>query len=62
MADGFPAVKDHFFHPVKQNIEWLHTVREAVGPDIDAMHDPVGIYSFEQAIRVGRVLGKLDYR
>lgn len=59
---GFPAVKDHFYHPVAENIEWLTAVREAVGPDIDAMHDPVAIYSFEQAVRIGRALEELDYR
>ena len=31
-------------------------------PDIDIMHDPVGIYSFEQAVRVGRELEDLAYR
>ena len=51
---GFPAVKDHFYHPVNENIQWLQAVREAVGPDVDAMHDPVAIYSFEQAVRIGR--------
>ena len=59
---GFPAVKDHFYHSVNENIQWLQAVREAVGPDIDAMHDPVAIYSFEQAVRIGRALEELDYR
>ena len=59
---GFPAVKDHFYHPVAENIEWLQAVREAVGPDVDAMHDPVAIYSFEEAVRIGRALEELDYR
>ena len=59
---GFPAVKDHFYHPVDENIRWLQAVREAIGPDIDAMHDPVAIYSFEQAVRVGHALEELNYR
>lgn len=62
VANGFPAVKDHFYHSVEENIRWFHAIRKAVGPDIDIMHDPVGIYSLEQAIRVGRELEDLAYR
>lgn len=62
VESGFPAVKDHFYHPVGENIEWFRTIRDAVGPDIDIMHDPVGIYSYDQAVRVGRELEDLDYR
>ena len=59
---GFPAIKDHFYHPPNENIKWFEAIRSAVGPDIDIMHDAVGIYSLEQAIRIGRVLTELDYR
>ena len=59
--EGYPAVKDHFYHPVRENIEWFKAVRDAVGPDIDIMHDAVGIYALEQAVRVGRALEELDY-
>ena len=59
---GFPAVKDHFYHPVEENIRWFRAIRDAVGSDIDIMHDPVGIYSFEQAVRVGRELEDLAFR
>ena len=62
VAEGFPAVKDHFYHPVEENIQWFQAVRDAVGPDVDVMHDPVAIYSFEQALRVGRALEELRYR
>ncbi len=61
-ADGFPAVKDHFYHSVRENIQWFQAVRDAVGPDIEIMHDAVAIYTFEEALRVGRVLEELDYR
>ena len=61
VEEGFPAVKDHFYHPAQENIKWLRTVRDAVGPDTDIMHDPVGIYNFEEAVRVGRVLEELAY-
>ena len=60
--EGYPAVKDHFYHPVAENIQWFEAVRDAVGPDIDIMHDAVGIYALEQAVRVGRALEELDYR
>ena len=62
VENGFPAVKDHFYHPVEENIQWFRAIRDAVGPDIDLMHDPVGIYSYEQAVRVGRELEDLAYR
>ena len=62
VQEGFSAVKDHFYHPVDENIRWFHAVRDAVGLDIDVMHDAVGIYNFEEAVRVGRVLEGLRYR
>lgn len=62
VQEGFPAVKDHFYHPVKENIQWFQAVRDAVGPDIDIMHDAVGIYNFKEAVQVGRALEELHYR
>lgn len=62
VSEGFLATKDHFFHRAAQNIEWLTFVRQKVGPDIDLMHDPVGVYTFEEAVKVGRALEELDYR
>ena len=59
---GFVAVKDHFYHPVDENIRWLTAIREAVGDEIDCMHDPVAIYTFEEAFKVGHALEELDYR
>jgi len=62
VAAGYPAVKDHFYHSVAENIRWFQAIREAVGPNVDLMHDPVAIYSLEQAVRVGHALEELDYR
>ncbi len=62
VAEGFPAVKDHFYQSVRENLQWFEAVRDAVGPDIEIMHDPVGIYTFEEALRIGRALEALDYR
>ena len=60
---GFVAVKDHFYHPVDENIRWLTAIREAVGDEIDCMHDPVAIYTFEEAVKVGRMHSRnLEYR
>ena len=62
VAEGFPAIKDHFYHSVRENLQWFEAVRDAVGPDVEIMHDAVGIYTFEEALRIGRALEELDYR
>jgi L-alanine-DL-glutamate epimerase-like enolase superfamily enzyme len=59
---GFVAVKDHFYHPFRENIEWLTAIREAVGPSIELMHDPVAVYTYDEAVTVGRALEGLGYR
>jgi L-alanine-DL-glutamate epimerase-like enolase superfamily enzyme len=44
------------------DIETIHLVREAVGPDYVLMYDPWGTYmSLEEAIRVGRELERANY-
>ena len=59
---GFPALKDHFRGTATDNIPWFRAVREAVGPEIDLLHDAVGCgYSLQEAIRVGRELEALDF-
>ena len=76
-AEGYKAYKIHphyFWNPetqqptpgrpsnIKADIETIHLVREAVGPDYVLMYDPWGTYmSLEEAIKVGRELEKLDY-
>ena len=43
-------------------IEWFKAAREAVGPEIDLLHDAALChYSFEEALRVGRVLDELAF-
>ena len=62
VAKGFPAVKDHFHGSGRENISWFKAAREAVGPDIDLLHDAASCkYSFEEALRVGRALYELEY-
>jgi L-alanine-DL-glutamate epimerase-like enolase superfamily enzyme len=59
---GFPALKDHFRHTAGENIDWSEAVRDAVGAEIDLLHDAVqASYSFAEALRVGRALEELDY-
>lgn len=75
--EGYIAYKIHphyFWNPetgqptpgrpsnIKADIETIHLVREAVGPDYILMYDPWGTYmSMEEAIKVGRELEKADY-
>ena len=62
MANGFPAVKDHFRATGKENIAWFEAARKAVGSDIDLLHDAALCkYSFEEALRVGRALEELEF-
>ena len=62
VAKGFPAVKDHFSGAGRENITWFKAAREAVGPDIDLLHDAaLAKYSFEEALWVGRALDELEF-
>jgi L-alanine-DL-glutamate epimerase-like enolase superfamily enzyme len=60
-ARGFPAYKVHPPGPWQKDMEIHRALREAAGPDYTLMSDPVGEYSLEEAIRVGRDLEKLNY-
>jgi L-alanine-DL-glutamate epimerase-like enolase superfamily enzyme len=47
---------------IPADIETIHLVREAVGPDYVLMYDPWGTYmSLEEAVRVGRELERANY-
>lgn len=56
-AMGFKAYKVHS----KNDLEVFTAVREAAGPDMVLMVDTVTDWTFEQALRVGRHLEKLNY-
>jgi L-alanine-DL-glutamate epimerase-like enolase superfamily enzyme len=60
-ARGFGAFKVHPSGPWRFDMQIHRAVREAVGPDMVLMSDPVGEYTLDQAIRVGRDLEDLDY-
>jgi len=61
-SEGFKAYK---IHPPGKNldedIEIHRAVRTAVGDDFPLMSDPVAPYSFDQALRLGRELERLNY-
>lgn len=58
---GFTAFKTHAFGLPDEDLEVCRAVREAVGPGVDLMHDPVNAYNFIDALRVGRGLQELDF-
>ena len=59
---GYTAFKLHPPGDPQLDIDCCEAVREAVGPEMVLMSDPVGgNYDHEDAVRVGRALEKLDY-
>lgn len=58
---GIPGYKVHAPSPWRRDIEVHRAVREAVGDDYLLFADPVGDYTLDQAIRVGRDLEDLRY-
>ncbi len=62
VAEGFPAVKDHFRDTDEANIALFRAVREAAGPTVEIMHDAaLANYTYDEALRVGRALEGLRY-
>lgn len=60
--DGFTAFKLHPPGDPARDIECCRAVREAVGPEMVLMSDPVGgAYDHEDALKVGRALERLDF-
>lgn len=59
------GLKGYKIHPpgrdLAQDIAIHEAVRDAVGPDFPLMSDPVQPYTFDQALRLGRVLERLGY-
>ncbi len=58
---GIPGYKSHAPGPWRRDIEVHRAIRDAVGPEFRLFADPVGDYTLEQAIRVGRDLEALRY-
>jgi L-alanine-DL-glutamate epimerase-like enolase superfamily enzyme len=59
------GLRGYKIHPpgvsLQDDIEIHRAVRAAVGPDFALMSDPVAPYSFDEALRLGRELERLDY-
>jgi L-alanine-DL-glutamate epimerase-like enolase superfamily enzyme len=58
---GFRAYKLHPKGGYDRDLASCRAVREALGPDIRLMSDPVATYTHGEALRMGRELEKLDY-
>ena len=60
-ARGIKAYKLHVSGIPAEDLAVCRAVREAAGPDMILMHDPVGLYDRRQALMVGRELEKLNF-
>jgi len=68
-AEGFKAYKIHPPDPkepggrvdYKLDMEVYKAVREAAGGEFLLLNDPVGVYTREEAIRVGRLMDELNF-
>jgi len=58
---GWNAYKLHPPGDPAFDVQAYRACREAVGPDFKLMSDPVAAYSFEQALKIGRELERLDF-
>jgi len=58
---GFTAVKLHPWAEPDRDIELCRAVRKAIGDSVDLIIDPMGLYSRQDALRVGRVLDELNF-
>ena len=58
---GYKGAKFHLRGDIEFDIKACRAIRSAVGTDFVLMHDPMGRYSREDALRVGRVMGELDF-
>jgi L-alanine-DL-glutamate epimerase-like enolase superfamily enzyme len=61
-AKGYKGYKLHPPGDLAIDIECYREVRKAVGDDFTLMADPVISYTYEQALKAGRELEKLNYR
>ena len=64
LASKAMGYRGYKMHPPKDrslHIPMLERVRKAVGDDFPLMYDPAAIYSYQEALKVGRVLEELGY-
>jgi L-alanine-DL-glutamate epimerase-like enolase superfamily enzyme len=60
-AKGYPAVKLHAYGEPDRDIA-LHRAVHAAHPDLAVMHDAEGVYTFDEALAVGRALDEVRAR
>ena len=65
-SQGFTAYKIHppspgGGHDYKLDIEVIKAVRKAAGDDFTLLHDPVAVYTRDEAMKVGRVLQDMKF-
>lgn len=60
-SKGIPHYKAHPPGPYEVDMEIHQKIRDAVGPEMGLMSDPVAEYTLDEAIKVGRQLEKLNY-
>ncbi|MEH7115196.1 mandelate racemase/muconate lactonizing enzyme family protein [Neobacillus niacini] len=58
---GFKAFKLHAYGDADKDIKVCRMVREAVGPELELMLDPVAGYEKQDALKVGRALDELNF-
>jgi len=59
---GYRGYKLHSRLGPVRDIQVATAVREALGDDFTLMHDPVQIYTYPEAVKVGRALEELEYK
>ena len=59
--EGFVGAKDHSYRGVQGNTDLASELRSALGDDFILLHDPVESYTYDQAVKIGRVLEKYNY-
>ncbi len=60
--EGYKGYKLHSRLGPEADIQVARNVREALGDEFILMHDPVQIYTYPEAVRVGRALEELNYK
>ena len=60
--EGYKGYKLHSRLGPEADIQVARNVREALGDGFTLMHDPVQIYTYPEAVQVGRALEELNYK
>jgi len=58
---GSHGYKLQLWQGPEQDIPRFHAAREAVGGEFNLMQDSAGMYSFPEALKIGKVLDELDF-